>query len=176
MRSDSLSAVRGRSTLPASAIDGRPSAPTIDSAGRHVRLSSASARLATIGLVAAGERILADHDLAHDVGGGARLRRALLGNRAREIRRAARGRSPNPRAGRASLPRDAERRRHDAARVARVHAFGQHFDGQRAGRRCRAATSSPTAARSRRSRNRGRRRNRRAPGAAPEWSRYAGRS
>src|ERR1700694_5282054 len=50
-RSESLSEVWGRSTLPALALDGSPSAPMTESAGRHVRLSKASARSETIGCV-----------------------------------------------------------------------------------------------------------------------------
>jgi hypothetical protein len=53
MRMDSLSEVLGRSTLPAEAIGGSPSAPVTDSAGRQVRLRIASAGSVVVGCMCA---------------------------------------------------------------------------------------------------------------------------
>ena len=124
--------MRGRSTLPASAIAGSPSAPVTDSAGRQVRLSSASRVIARPSAACApANGYLRDRSLAQD-------RRRLPAPAARARRESARG---TPRAARGPSrvlepveqgARDAERRRHDAARVARVHALGQHVDRQRA--------------------------------------------
>src|SRR6185436_3758516 len=50
-RSDSCSWVFGRSTLPAFANAGRPSAPVTASIGRQVRFSTSSARSLCIGFV-----------------------------------------------------------------------------------------------------------------------------
>ena len=47
----SFTAVCGRSTLPALDSGGMPSTPVIDSAGRHVRLSTSSARSSLIGVM-----------------------------------------------------------------------------------------------------------------------------
>ena len=86
-RSDSLSEVFGRSTLPALAIGGKPSAPVTDSAGRQVRLSSASVWSATIGCVFPANGYLSHDEIAEDRGGRRRLRAALVGNRRVELGR-----------------------------------------------------------------------------------------
>ena len=49
MRSDSASDVRGRSTLPAFAGSGSPSAPVTDSAGRHVLFNTSASSPSAIG-------------------------------------------------------------------------------------------------------------------------------
>ena len=92
-------------------------------------------RLGPVGfhrLRAPGERILANDDVAEDIRRGSDLRDALGGNRRVERRR-----QDAPGGGVLDAveqaTRDAERRRHHAAGVARMHALGQHLDGQRAG-------------------------------------------
>ena len=125
--SDKLTAVPGRNTLPALPVGGRPSAPMIDSAGRHARL-----RISSVGIVADGTRVFDERKLRADVvadhrGAGGRLLEARFGNRRVEFRR-------EHLAGRLvldaaqQLAHDAEAVGHDAAGVAGMHALGEHFD------------------------------------------------
>ena len=129
MRSESLSEVLGRSTLPPSAGAGSPAAPMMDSAGFHV-----PARSSVDGIVLR---------VAHALDQREATRRCR-----RRARRTPRAPPPPARAGsrrgspapiapgllvldaREELARDAEARRHDAARRAGVHALGQHLDGE----------------------------------------------
>src|SRR3546814_16255109 len=73
-RSESFTAVCGRSTLPADSSDGMPSIPVSDSAGRQVRLSTSSSRSSDIGVldrksVVWGKGV----SVRVDLGGGRRL-------------------------------------------------------------------------------------------------------
>ena len=112
---------------------GKPSAPMIDSAGRHVRFSSASAASSIIGRVPSANGYLRN-TMSPRIGSSLRCLRDAL---RRNLR--VKGRRHDPARCRIleaveELARDAKRRRHDAARIAGVHAFGQHLDRQLAGR------------------------------------------
>ena len=123
---------RGRSTLPALAGAGRPSAPVTASIGRQVRFRTSSARSACIGCMPRGERELAPDLVAQH------LRRRASPARSRSCGNRAWKAASLDHAGARVLDaveqhaRDAEARGHHAARVARVHALGQHLDREHA--------------------------------------------
>ena len=130
-RNDSFSAVYGRSTFPAFCSDGMPSAPVTASVGRHVLLSSSSYGSFAIGRVPAANGNLPCTLVAEHLRRGPRLLQPILLESCTAGHRSACAGLARPRRAQAGGAH-AEARRHDAAGHARMHAFGEHVDAQRA--------------------------------------------
>ena len=128
--------VRAQARCRPAATGGMPSTPVTLSVGCQVRASSCSAGSSTIGSRAVDEReVPADREL----GGGRRW--PARGDR-RDLDVQLRQQQPAVDAvldAVEQLAADAERRRHDAAGLAAVHALGQDVDAQRRRRPGRAA-------------------------------------
>ena len=126
-RSESTSRVCGRSTLPALAGGGRPSAPVTARNGRQVRFSTRSERSACIGSMPGMKGNLRQISSPST----SAARRACVGALRRDLRVEGGVLDDAGVGGVDALEqhaRDAEARGHHAARVAGVHALGQHFD------------------------------------------------
>ena len=130
-RSERTRAVFGRSTLPAFAGAGRPSAPVTESIGRQVRFSARSARSAVIGCIPCTKETGAQ--ISSPSTSAARFACSLRSTgicawKAACLTTPVRASSMPIE----ELACDARAFRHHAARVAGVHALGKHFDSEHA--------------------------------------------